>query len=287
MTTSEPVLLVAEVSPPASVIVRCRDERATIERALLTLRGQTVRPEILVVDSGSVDGSLEVARRLADRVIEIAPETFSYGRALNIGAAAAEAPVHLALSAHCFAPAHWVEGSLRHYGDQHVAGVNGIQTFADGTAVSAPFRQEAEHAHANPWWGFSNHASSWRADVWREMPFDESMDYAEDREWAWRVTAAGWALIYDPELWVDLSHSWTGVRNHFTRQRRANRAVAAFAPTLPYTARDLVRDWWSEIPRDRHSTFAHRFANPGRIAGLAGRYVGRRQAALASAASSR
>lgn len=271
----------SRVTRPASIIVRCRDERVTLERTLRTLHAQSVRPEIIVVDSGSVDGSLAVAERLADRVIRIASHEFTYGRALNVGAEASAAPVHFALSAHCFAGTRWVERALAHYGREDIAGTNGIQTFADGTPVTGPFVQDAAHARSNPWWGFSNHASSWRAEVWRQFPFDEEMDYAEDREWAWRVTAAGWKLVYDPALWVDMSHAWKGTRNFYTRQRRAARAVASFSAPAPYKMSDLARDWWTEIPSDRHSPAAHRFLNVRRLAGLAGRYVGRRQAAAA------
>ena len=73
------------MSGEASVIVRCRDEVRTLERTLESLRRQTVDPEIVVVDSGSSDGSLEVARRYADQLIEIPPETFTFGHALNVG----------------------------------------------------------------------------------------------------------------------------------------------------------------------------------------------------------
>jgi rhamnosyltransferase len=266
-------------TPAASAIVRCRDELPTLERALASLRAQTVRPEIIVVDSGSTDGSLAVARRLADRVIELAPGEFSYGRALNVGARAAAAPVHFALSAHCFAPPHWVERALAHYTRADVAATNGIQTFADGTPITAPFFQDAAHARSNPWWGFSNHASSWRADVWRRFAFDERLEAAEDREWAWRVTAAGWRIAFDPALWVDMSHAWKASPGAvYARRRREARAIASFARTSPYTLRDLVRDWWSELPADRHSAAAHRVLNVRRLAGLAGRYVGRREA---------
>ena len=266
--------------PSAAVIVRCRDERDTLGRTLATLRAQTVPAEIVVVDSGSVDGSLELARAEADRVVEIAPESFTYGYALNVGArAAAAADVHFALSSHCFAPPHWIERALTHYEREDVAATNGIQTLADGTPVTRPFVQDAAHARGDPWWGFSNHASSWRASVWREHPFDERLDYAEDREWALRVTAAGFTIVYDPELWVDLSHSWRGRRNFYTRQRRAARAVASFSGAPAYGLRDLARDWWHDIPDDRHSPAAHRFLNVGRAAGLLGHYVGRREAA--------
>ncbi len=42
--------------------------------------------ELLVIDSGSRDGSLEIARELADEVIEIAPGEFGHGRTRNLGA---------------------------------------------------------------------------------------------------------------------------------------------------------------------------------------------------------
>jgi hypothetical protein len=159
-----------------------------------------------------------------------------------------------------------------------VAGTNGTETFPDGAPVTEPFFQELTHARAHPLWGFSNHASSWRASVWREIPFDEQIDYAEDREWAMRVLEAGWTIVFDPVLFVDLSHSWRGgARNFFTRQRRARRAIAGFAELPPYGAREVLHDWWWELPNDRHSAWFHRYVNYRRWAGLAGRYVGWRQ----------
>jgi glycosyltransferase involved in cell wall biosynthesis len=65
------------LKPAVSVIVRARDEQASIERALVSVRRQTVVAELIVVDSGSVDGTIAIASSLADRVIEMAPERFS------------------------------------------------------------------------------------------------------------------------------------------------------------------------------------------------------------------
>jgi len=258
-------------SPQASVIVRARDEAADIGRSLELIRRQTVPVEIVVVDSGSVDGTLEIARGLCDRLIRIAPEEFSYGRALNIGAAAATAPVHIAVSAHCFLErSDWVERALALYSArQDVAGIGGC------TGDSVIYQDHAM-ALADPTWGFSNHAGSWRADVWRRYPFDEALGYAEDKEWGLRVTAAGYVLAFAPELYVDLSHSWRTARECYVRARKTAIALRSFAPMEPFGARELLRAWWRDLPEDRHSAAFSRFVNYRRLAGLAGRWAGSR-----------
>jgi glycosyltransferase involved in cell wall biosynthesis len=268
---------------PATVIVRAKNEARTIGATLQSLRAQTVRAEVIVIDSGSTDGTVKIARGLCDRLIEIPPERFTYGFALNLGAREASAPVHFALSAHCVARrADWIERTLAHYEWRDIAGTNGIQTFADGTPVTSPFFQTASHARQDPYWGFSNHASSWRGSAWANHPFDEEMDYAEDREWSWRVLETGWMIAYDPALWVDMSHAWRGgAHDIFERQRRGARALRSFAILPPYGLRELTNEWWCQPPDHRHSSLFHRL-NPRRMAGLAGKYVGHRQPATST-----
>jgi rhamnosyltransferase len=265
------------VAAHASAIVRVKDEAGTLERTLLSLRRQTIVPETIVVDSGSTDGSLEIATPLCDRLFEIPPEEFSYGRALNIGARAASAEAHFALSAHCFPERDdWIERSLAHYERENVAATNGSDKLPDGRRLTRPFFQDAAHARSNPLWGFSNHAASWRASVWEEFPFDEQLDYAEDKEWAFRVLDAGWTIVFDPALAVDESHAWRGsARNFFTRQRRASAAISGFTE-LPYGPRDLAREWWAEADDGNRPAWFNRFVNYRRWAGLAGRYLGSR-----------
>jgi rhamnosyltransferase len=267
------------VSYAASVIVRAKDEARSIGRTLSLLARQTVRPEIIVVDSGSSDGTVEIAKRWCDQLVEIPAERFTFGSALNVGAQSASAPIHLAVSAHCFPErGDWVERSLAHYERDDVAATNGHRYFPDGRPIRGTFHQGAAHARVHAFWGFSNHASSWRASVWERFPFDETLEAAEDKEWALRVLDAGWVIAFDPELWVDYSHVWrSGPGSFYRREKRCARAIAGFASLPPYRLRDCVREWWKDMPDDRHAPLLYRL-DYRRIAGLAGRYAGYRAA---------
>jgi glycosyltransferase involved in cell wall biosynthesis len=263
----------------ASVVIRAHDRARELPVAIASVRAQTVACEVIVVDSGSSDGSLALAGDLADRVVAL-PGPFSYGRALNEGARGALAPIHVALSAHCRLPRRdWVESARRLYERRDVAAAGGMLELPDRTPAveGRPFFQRLENALAHPFWGLSNHAASWRAEAWRSAPFDELIDYAEDKEWAVRVMRAGWTIAFERSLWVDMSHQWRqGMRQQFHRERRGALAVGSFVELPPYGVRGVARDWWLDLPDRRHRASAHRFLNVRRSVALAGRYVGRR-----------
>src|SRR4051812_8781877 len=91
------------VSPPlVRVVIRAKNEAAKIGTTLERLAAQTIADlaEVVLVDSGSIDGTLQIASRAGVDAIEIRPESFTYGGALNIGCRGAEAPYLVALSAH-------------------------------------------------------------------------------------------------------------------------------------------------------------------------------------------
>jgi rhamnosyltransferase len=257
----------------ASVMVRTLDSERTLTACLESLRTQTIEPEIVVVDSGSTDDTLSIAERLADRTIRIARESFSYGGALNRGAAIASAPVHFALSSHCVLPRRdWIERSLLHYERPDVAATNGQISRPDGTPLLEPLVLTAETPQPNPLWGFSNHASSWRADVWRREPFDDTLIAAEDFEWSDRVLAQGFVIVFDPALTVPGHHlKAQGPLALYRRSRREWLGAAVSRQIEPPTARDAVIEWWSKHPPD---TKRHRqWASPYRLAKIAGRYT--------------
>ena len=82
-------LLVAGRPPGLSVgvVIRTLNEGASIGTCLETLHGQcgTFELDVLVVDSGSTDATIEIARRHGVRVVELPPGEFDYSTALNFG----------------------------------------------------------------------------------------------------------------------------------------------------------------------------------------------------------
>jgi rhamnosyltransferase len=242
------------------------------------LARQTVRPQILIVDSGSTDGTRALVAGRCDHLIALPRETYRPGRSLNAGAGAASAPVHFAVSSHCRLPRDdFIERSLALYEDERVAGTNGSDRTPDLHPLTGRYVQTAEDMLRRPFWGFSNHASSWRASVWRSLPFSEELVTAEDKEWALRVLRAGWTLAYHPDLLVDQSHRWRRGAREFYRRSRIETYVLGRIVDLPaYGPADVAREWWR--PPDPRTSLLRLRLSPRRMTGLVGGWAGRRQA---------
>jgi rhamnosyltransferase len=264
----------------ASVIIRAKDKADTIERTLRAIRLQTCSAEIVVVDSGSTDGTLDIARRWADQVVEIPAETFTYGKALNVGAAAASGTVHFALSAHCVPPRDdWLEQSLRLYSTDEVAATSQSLRTPKGEPIEDYYLQTLADAVRRPGWGFSNHASSWRASVWQSVPFREDLPACEDKEWSWRVLAAGWTIAYSPQLWVPTVHRrQQGLVELHRRAVREARSMICLGAVRRPTAREALRAWWQGLSElSRYPTWLRRLS-PYRLVELEGALTGARAA---------
>ena len=77
-----------EPAPAVSVVVPVKDGARHLAELLESISGQRVDAdvEVLVVDSGSSDGSVEIARAHEAQVIEIEPAEFGHGRTRNLAA---------------------------------------------------------------------------------------------------------------------------------------------------------------------------------------------------------
>jgi rhamnosyltransferase len=197
-----------------SVVLRVKNEgrdlRAVLERVFAQRHPEF---EVIVVDSGSTDDTLAIARSFPARLIEIPPESFTYGRALNVGARAAEGEVVVFLSGHALPfDRDWLAHLVAPLDDPGVAGVTG-NSFPredaspfDRRGLRRRYGTDAEHLPTRSGVNYSNANGAVRRRIWEAVPFDETLPYSEDLDWQRRVRALGRRLVYSPRAIVRHSH---------------------------------------------------------------------------------
>ena len=273
--------------PTLSVIVRARDEAASIGPCLELVRAQRVHgesAELIVVDSGSSDATVTIARDLGARVLATPPSQFSFGGALNLGAAEARGELLVALSAHAFLPdEQWLARLVAWLEEPRVACAAGERWRPDGSRLTQGVRQDAALAQAEPAWGYSNAAGGFRAELWRARPFRSDLPGCEDKEWSAYWLQRGLTCVIDPQLVVRHDHTHDPVRSIYFRARREAEGLAlgmgALGPSWAPRGvglREVARQWWSDL-RYYDSPLRARLSHR-RAARLLGQYAGRRRA---------
>jgi rhamnosyltransferase len=272
-------------APRVSIVIRAKNEAALIGETLEALFAQTVRDfEVILVDSGSTDGTLEIARRFPVRVIEIPPASFTFGRALNVGCAGARGALLGFLSGHTVPLTNrWMERMVSHFADAQIAGVWGGQTERrDRPPRPKLVRQDLAGFRARVSFGFSNANGMARTALWRAHPFDETLPGTEDKEWAHRVLQAGFQLVFDSQAYVYHYHAET-LRQVWRRSHREHVGFARFLDLgRPSLGSIVRRTYWGlgEARRERAAgaASAGAMAEAARVvAQEIGRYTGIRE----------
>lgn len=216
-----------DVRPRASVIIRCYNEADHIGAVLTEIEQQGFGDyEIIAVDSGSTDGTLDILSQHRVRLFHIRKEDFSFGRSLNIGCEAAEGEFLVLLSAHCYpSDGAWLENLLKGFDDPSIAaiygqqrGIPGKSAFSEIQVLRRWFPDESRRRQDN---SFLNNANcAVRKAVWEELPYDETLPGLEDVAWAEKVTARGWGIGYraDARVYHVHNETYTQVRNRYQRE---------------------------------------------------------------------
>ncbi len=253
--------------PFASVVIRARNESALLGRLLEGIHLQDFTAvEVLLVDSGSTDDTRAIARGHGCRGIDLEPERFTYGRALNVGCAAAKGDACVFVSAHCV-PANdrWLARLLEPLRDPAVAGSYGKQlplgktlTYEQRNLLTGfPFGARRQTSQ----FFFHNANAALRRAVWERAPFDETLPGLEDREWARRVLARGWQIVYEPLAMVYHEHDET-LGQIYGRSFREGVALRRIEPSFAQSPARLVVNCLRGVQRD--ARFVRRYGRPWR-----------------------
>jgi rhamnosyltransferase len=179
--------------------------------------------EVTLVDSGSTDATLEIARGYPIRIEQIPAETFHHARTRNYAASLGKGPILINLSGDAIpASDGWLQNMLANFGDPGVGAVYGRQLPKPGStmercdtfdAVYGDKRIVKDPAHRNGlgyrFYHFSDVNSAIRRSVWEAAPYPEDLKMFEDLAIAKRMLDAGWKIVYEPEAPVFHSHHYT------------------------------------------------------------------------------
>ncbi|MFL5845383.1 MAG: glycosyltransferase family 2 protein [Solirubrobacteraceae bacterium] len=271
---------------PVSVVIRTRNEAAKIGTVLDGLAAQALSgAEIVVVDSGSTDATLDIVRARGVHVIEIPAASFTFGGALNTGVAATSAPICVALSGHAVPlDDGWLGRLAGACAEDGVACASGDRYDVDGAPLHGRVHQDIALARRRPLWGYSNAAGAFRRELWEQRPFRDDLPGAEDKEWAWWWLDRGWTHVVGSDLVVDHDHTHDPLRDIYARSRREWLGYRAFLELDDYPLRALAREWWTDTATHRSPLRAR--LSPRRAARLLGGYSARASSTTAGSAAS-
>jgi glycosyltransferase involved in cell wall biosynthesis len=249
-------------SVEVSIVIRTLNEARYLPLLLEAIAAQRseFRSEVIVVDSGSTDGTLEISNAHGCRILMIAKKEFSFGRSLNLGCQAANGQYIVIISGHCV-PCHgsWLQRLVAPL-------ANGLVAYTYGRQIGGPETHWSEHRifakyfpeqSAIPQQGIycNNANSALLRSAWEHYKFDECLTGLEDMHLAQRLMADGGGIGYVAEAGVFHYHheSWPQVKKRFEREALALQRIR---PELTVRKRDLFRYLLKGVSSDLHH--AHR-----------------------------
>ena len=243
-----------------SILLLTKNDRRNLERVLPALfRQQGIEAcEVIAIDSGSSDGTLQLLRRFPIRIQQIRPEEFHHARTRNLAAGLASGEILVFLSQDAIPASNtWLKALISNFEDASVGAVYGRQLpkrqsslerqevldtiYGDEKLIkdpSQPNRMGYRFYH------FSDANAAIRRGVWNQVRFPEDLKVFEDLGIAKKILDRGWKIVYEPGAAVEHSHvhSTLGL---FRRYFDIGYTLAALKIwDVPGTKDSLVRDAW-------------------------------------------
>lgn len=209
------------VCPPApklSVLVRVKNERLAIDRFWRQLSSQSMFPscEVVFLDSGSTDGTLEYLMGVEASLHQIEEQDFNFGSSCNLTVQLSKAPIVVFLSGHALLTQKEDLENMYLALEGHRCAALYVRQIPN-TVLGANRYDEMRLARRFPVslhslvrmeapGGFSNAASALTRESWEQNHFPD-IHGSEDFEWAKRHLALGGCLFYLPSVQVMHSHA--------------------------------------------------------------------------------
>ncbi len=257
--------------PETSVVIRSFNEERWLPEVFEALARQRYRDfEVILVDSGSVDHTRDIAAAHGARILRLRSEDFTFGYSLNLGIREAQGAFIAIVSAHAIpSDEDWLENLVAPLRNPETAMVYGgqrghpISKFSEARDFERVFPTEAHSMQVEEY--FANNANSAvRRSLWELHPFDEGLPGLEDIEWSKHWKLSGREVVYQPDACIIHVHTetWPKVRQRYYREAMAARWVGLLV------LRHIPGQIWREVRWCLHDLWLALRA--GRFRALAG-----------------
>jgi glycosyltransferase involved in cell wall biosynthesis len=186
------------------VVIPVYDGAETIAACVASVLGVEYpreRFEVVVVDNGSTDGTLEVLHAFGADVRVLSESTRGASAARNRGIRESCRPVIVLTDADCMVEPGWLASLVAPLADEQVGVVGGrILSRRSGNRIERFGEQIHDHRRAieeqDPPYAITMNWASRRAVLLEAGLFDESLLRAQDVDLSWRIGRLGYRLVY-------------------------------------------------------------------------------------------
>jgi rhamnosyltransferase len=225
-----------------SIVIPTKNAGPLFQKTLDGLKQQVYEDgiELIVIDSGSTDNTLQQASQYGAGIISIPPEEFNHGLTRNRAIENTSGEIIVMISQDAVpGDRYLIRNFVAAFHDPKVAGAYArqlpredadlitkrnlnswftgrdteeVRWIKDSQVYKAMSAMEKYH-----FCNFDNVCSAIRKSVWKSFPFNAN-DFGEDIDWAQRVLEAGWKIAYWPSSYVIHSHR-RSIKYEYQRNR--------------------------------------------------------------------
>lgn len=210
-----------------SIIIRTYNEERYLEELLNSINQQKLskyKVEIIVVDSGSTDQTINIAKKYKVRLTHIDKKYFTFGRSLNLGCKFSKGEILVFISGHCIPTSNnWLERLInpiiKGYGYTYGRQIGrDTSHFSEKQVFSRNFPKKT----LQPQDGFfcNNANSAISRKIWKKYKFNEDITGCEDLELAKRYFNDDGQIAYISNAVVYHIHNedWITIRRRYERE---------------------------------------------------------------------